>query len=141
MQMYAKILVASDGSSAAVKGAEIGGRLAKAFSAALTVVTVAYIPRVYEGDLSTGMVEGYIDEWKRVLALTADAAGRVGTEPETKLLQDGDPATAVLEEAQRGKYDLVIVGRTGAGSRASKVMGGVSRKIAEGATCSVLVVR
>jgi nucleotide-binding universal stress UspA family protein len=139
--MYTRILVASDGSSASVKGAEMGGEIAKAFSAALTIVTVAYVPRVYEGDLSTDMMEGYTEEWKRVLAMTADAAGRTGAEPETKLLQDGDPATALLEEAERGGYDLMIVGRTGAGSPASKVMGGVSRKVAEGASCSVLVVR
>ena len=50
-------------------------------------------------------------------------------------------AEALLDETERGGYDLLVVGRTGAGSPGSKMMGGVSRKLAEGAACSVLTVR
>jgi nucleotide-binding universal stress UspA family protein len=140
-QMYTKILVASDGSGASIKAAEVGAEMAKAFSASLTVVTVAYVPGTYEDDLSADMREGYTDEWKHVLAATAKAAARIGVEPETKLLREGEPAVAILEEAEKGGYDMLIIGKTGAGSPASKVMGGVSRKIAEKAGCAVLVVR
>jgi nucleotide-binding universal stress UspA family protein len=139
--MFKKILVASDGSSTSIDAARIAGEVAKTFSAALTVATVAYFPRVYASDVGPDMREGYLAEWKRVLADTVAAAKAVGVDCEAKLLRDDEPAGALLEEVGRGGYDLLIVGRTGAGSPGSKMMGGVSRKLAEGAACSVLMVR
>lgn len=139
--MFKRILVASDGSSTSLEAARIAGQIAKTFSAALTVATVAYFPRVYASDVGPDMREGYLEEWKRVLADTVAAAEAAGAEPEAKLLREEEPAKALLKEAERGGYDLLIVGRTGAGSPGSKMMGGVSRKLAEGAGCSVLMVR
>jgi nucleotide-binding universal stress UspA family protein len=139
--MYKRILVASDGSSTSLEAARIAGEVAKTFSAALTVATVAYFPRAYAADVSPDMKEGYLEEWKRVLADTVEAAKASGAEPEAKLLRDQEPAKALLEEAGKGGYDLIVVGRTGAGSPGSGMMGGVSRKLAEGAGCSVLMVR
>jgi nucleotide-binding universal stress UspA family protein len=139
--MYTKILVASDGSGASITAAEVGAEMAKAFSGSLTIVTVAYVPGTYEDDLSSNMREGYTDEWKSVLTTTVNAAKRIGVAPAARLLRQGEPAAAILEEAGKGAYDLLIVGKTGTGGPASKVMGGVSRKIVEGAACAVLVVR
>jgi nucleotide-binding universal stress UspA family protein len=139
--MFKKILVASDGSSTSLEAARIAGEVAKTFSAALTVATVAYFPRVYESDVGPDMMEGYLDEWKRVLASTVAAVKGVGAEPRAKLLREEKPAMALLDEAERGGYDLLVIGRTGAGSPGSKIMGGVSRKVAEGAHCSVLIVQ
>jgi nucleotide-binding universal stress UspA family protein len=139
--MFKKILVASDGSSTSLESARIAGDIAKTYSAALTVATVAYFPRVYASDVGPDMQEGYIEEWKRVLSDTVDVVKAGGIEPEAKLLREEEPAKALLGEAERGGYDLLVVGRTGAGSPGSNMMGGVSRKLAEGASCSVLMVR
>ena len=139
--MFKKIMVASDGSSTSLEAARIAGEMAKSYSAALTVATVAYFPRVYASDVGSDMREGYLDDWKRVLEDTVSAVKAVGAEPEAKLLREEEPAKALLDEAERGGYDLLVVGRTGAGSPGSKMMGGVSRKLAEGAACSVLMVR
>jgi nucleotide-binding universal stress UspA family protein len=139
--MFKKIMVASDGSSTSLEAARIAGAMARSYSAALTVATVAYFPRVYASDVSSDMREGYLDDWKRVLEDTVEAVKAAGAEPEAKLLREEEPAKALLNEAERGGYDLLVVGRTGAGSPGSKMMGGVSRKLAEGAGCSVLLVR
>ncbi|MFH1313796.1 MAG: universal stress protein [Candidatus Eisenbacteria bacterium] len=139
--MFKRILVASDGSGTSLKAARIAGEVAKTYSAALTVATVAYFPRVYASDVSSDMMEGYLQEWKRVLKSTVDAVKAIGADPEGRLLREEEPARALLDEAERGGYDLLVVGRTGAGSPGSKMMGGVSRKLAEGAACSVLIVR
>jgi nucleotide-binding universal stress UspA family protein len=138
--MYENIIVASDGSSLSMRAAVAAAAIARALSAKLTVVTVAYFPKVYEGDVGSEMREGYTEEWKRVLKETLGQAGADGVQPEGRLLE-GEPAAALLDEVERGKYDLLVVGRTGAGSPRSRMMGGTSRKIVENATCSVLVVR
>ncbi len=139
--MYQRILVASDGSGPAIKAAQVGARMASAFGASLTVATVAYMPRVYEGDVGSEMQEAYLGEWRRVLADTVGVVKKDGIEAQAKLLQGGEPARQLLDEIKNNSYDLVIVGRTGAGSTLPDIMGGVSRKIAEVAPCSVLIVR
>jgi nucleotide-binding universal stress UspA family protein len=138
--MYGKIMVASDGSSLSMKAAQIGAAIAKAFSAKLVVATVAYFPKFYEGDVGAEMKEGYMEEWGRVLKETLEEVRRRDIEPEGKMIE-GKPAEALLAEVERGKYDLLIVGRTGAGSLGSRMMGSVSMKLAANAACAVLVVR
>lgn len=138
--MYSRIMIASDGSGPSMNAARIAGEIAKAFSCSVTVVTVAYVPRIYATDMGAELREGYKEEWKRVLASTADVVGRLGVKPETRLLEGDDPAQAILG-ALEGSHDLLVVGRTGAGSPGSKMMGGVSRKLIEGSTCAVLLVR
>ena len=139
--MFKKVLVASDGSSTSLKAAKTAAQIAEASSAKLTVATVAYFPRVYASDVSPDMREGYLQEWKGVLQATVARVKAVGIEPEGKLLREQEPAKALLEELERGQYDLLVIGRTGAGSPGSKMLGGVSRKLTEAATCSVLLVR
>lgn len=139
--MYRKIIVASDGSGPAIKAAKVGAELASAFGSSLTVVTVAYMPRAYAGDVGSEMQEAYVEEWQRVLDDTAEVAKELGKDPQRLLLRGDNPTAALLDEIRRGSYDLVIVGRTGAGSKGLDVMGGVSRKIAEAAPCSVLIVQ
>lgn len=139
--MFSNILIASDGSSPATEAARAAGEIAKAFSAGLTVATVAYLPRAYESDVGAEMREGYMDEWRKVLDNTVAVLNAMGVKPHSRLLREEEPAKALLEEVERGKYDLFVVGRTGAGSPGSKMMGGVSRKLAEAASCSVLIVR
>ena len=138
--MYEKIMVASDGSSLSMRAAAAAAAIARALSAELTVATVAYFPQAYEDDVGSEMREGYKEDWKRVLKETVGEAASHGVKPESRLLE-GEPAGALLDEAERGQYDLLVVGRTGAGSPGSRVMGGISRKIVEKANCSVLVVR
>ena len=139
--MYKKIMIASDGSGPSMSAARIAGEIGKAFSAAVTVVTVAYIPKTYKDDMGSELREGYLEEWKRVLANTAETVARQGVEPQTALLRGEDPAKAMLGQLESGGYDLLVVGRTGAGSPGSGVMGGVSRKLIEGSHCAVLLVR
>ena len=139
--MFQKVLVASDGSGPSIKAAEVAARMAGAFGSSVTVATVAYMPRAYAGDVGTEMQEAYLAEWRRVLEGTVQVVKTGGVDAQAKLLRAGEPAGALLDEIRTSSYDLVIVGRTGAGSSGSDIMGGVSRKIAEAAPCSVLIVK
>lgn len=138
--MIKKILVASDGSSAAMEAARAAARMAVAFDAELTVVTVANIPRMYRGDLSDEMENAYIEDWQHVLADTERAVSDIMT-PQTRLLRKDSPAEAILEEAESGGYDLVVVGSTGTGNPGQRAMGSVAARVGAGAHCSVLVIR
>ena len=143
-QMFAKILVASDGSGPSINAAKAAAAMAGCISASVTVVTVAYVPKVYAGDISSNMAEGYLAEWRHVLDLTVKAARGGGVEPQGKLLRDQEPAPAILNELKSGGYDLLVIGRTGAGgqkvSSDHSMMGGVSMKLIANAPCSILVV-
>jgi len=138
--MIKKILVASDGSSAAMEAARAAARIAVAFDAELTVVTVAYIPRMYKSDISDEMESAYIEDWQHVLADTVRAISDI-VKPQTRLLRKGSPAEAILEEAEGGGYDLIVMGSTGTGNPGKRAMGSVAARVGAGAHCSVLVIR
>lgn len=55
--------------------------------------------------------------------------------------EEGNPANEILSEAERGQYDLVVVGATGARDLKHRMLGSVSSKVAWNAPCSVLIVR
>ena len=57
----------------------------------------------------------------------------------TKVL-DGDPKTAIIEEARRWGADLILVGSHGRGA-AKLVLGSVAQAVAANAPCSVEIVR
>jgi nucleotide-binding universal stress UspA family protein len=56
-------------------------------------------------------------------------------------IDEGDPANEIISEAERGQYDLVVVGATGVRDLKHRMLGSVSSKIAWNAPCSVLIVR
>ena len=138
--MIKKILVASDGSGAAVKAAKAAAVMAKAFGARLTVATAAYIPRMYKVDLDGDMERAYVEDWEHALNDTAHAIGDI-LAPETKLLRKGTPAEAIVEEAESGGYDLIVLGSRGTGNPGGTALGSVAAEVGRRAHCSVLVVR
>jgi nucleotide-binding universal stress UspA family protein len=56
-------------------------------------------------------------------------------------VDEGNPANEILSEADRGQYDLVVVGATGSRDLKHSMLGSVSARIAWNAPCSVLIVR
>jgi nucleotide-binding universal stress UspA family protein len=103
------------------------------------------VPKVYAGDISPAMRQGYVDEWQHVLDMTVNAVARLDVKPEAKLLRGDEPAPSILKELEDGGYDLLVLGRTGAGGHKMKktglaMMGGVSMKIIGNAECAVLLV-
>jgi nucleotide-binding universal stress UspA family protein len=140
-KMFNKILIASDGSGPSMRAARAGALIAKALSAEVTVLTVASIPEQYRDDLNAELEEGFVQEWKESLDATVDEVKREGIEPATRFIREGNAVEAVLGELESAAYDLLVIGRTGAGNPASKSMGSVSDTITSRATCSLMVVR
>ena len=57
------------------------------------------------------------------------------------ILEDGEPATAVLPAAQDEAADLIVMGRRGLGDLAGLLLGSVSHKVSHLAACACLTVR
>lgn len=53
----------------------------------------------------------------------------------------GDPVEAIVREAKRGRYDLVVMGTHGRGALEGLLLGSVARKVIAQSTVPVTVVR
>jgi nucleotide-binding universal stress UspA family protein len=58
-----------------------------------------------------------------------------------RVLLDGHPGSAIVDEAKAMSADLVVVGNRGHGTIESMLMGSVSRHVASHAPCSILIAR
>jgi nucleotide-binding universal stress UspA family protein len=54
---------------------------------------------------------------------------------------EGDPALEILSEAERGEYDLIVIGATGENDVRHNLLGAVSTKVTQAALCPTLVVK
>ena len=132
------ILLAYDGSAGAKRGLEMLLGLAGADDCVTAVGVAEGIPLFgYAGTLPSPEQE---EERDRQLAdaersLTAQGIV-VALEPRA-----GDPATAILDVAERAEVELIVMGTRGLGTAERWLIGSVSDKVLHHAHCSVLVAR
>ena len=123
---YRKILVASDGSPTANKAVDRAVDVARHTGADVTILTV-----------------GHPDKAGRIAAaeaarVTKDDTDRVAVATKT---DDGDAAQIILDEAEQGRYDLLVVGNKGMTGAGRFLLGSVPNKISHHAPCALLIVR
>lgn len=137
-----KVLIAIDGSPNSRKTLLEGASLAKKNKAKITLVTVAQTS--FEADLNENEIkllkDAVILKARVLLEETASALKRLRIKTDA-VLREGDPADEILLIANEIKPDIIVVGSKGKGKIARFLLGSVSRKIAELAKCSVLVVK
>jgi nucleotide-binding universal stress UspA family protein len=150
-----RVLAAVDGSLAADRALNIFAACFQAQSAEITLIHVSETPwinlglepewfddsREVTGD-EAGMAfgeelkyeaRGVIDESRSLLEARGLSANTVITE--------GDPALEIISEAERGEYDLIVLGATGVSDLKHSMLGSVSTKVAQDAPCSVFVAK
>lgn len=135
--MY-KILLATDGSTNSFKAAEEAARLAGPLQAEVTVISV-----IKEIPISTMPREIYNiieDNTQKMLEKTQDFLREKGVEAQV-LSYEGNPGTVICEVAEKGGYDLIVMGSSGLGSIEELFLGAVSNKVAHCAKTSVLIVK
>jgi nucleotide-binding universal stress UspA family protein len=131
-----KVLVAYDGSDDA--------RLALEYAAAkfgdddITVVSVVPVP--YSGRGGGIDPTSNVEDHRTALDEAADLLADRGVKA-TTVESVGHPANAIIEMAEKGEFDLVIVGSRGLGAVSRFLTGSVSGRVVAHAPCSVLVVR
>ena len=122
--MYERILVATDGSETATRAVDRAVKVAQATGGTLTLLTAAP-PAQADAILAR--------EMKRL----ADA----GVQLETRA-SERDAASAIVEAAEGGDYDLVVVGNKGmTGSKRFFTLGSVPNKVSHHLATNLLIVR
>lgn len=148
------ILIAVDGSAASLRAVETVGELCDLSDTEICLMYVAETPWTHlelEGDWATSSEEemetsetGAIEkEFVREGEQLIEDARKVLRHEHllvTSRIEEGNPASEILAEAERGQYDLVVLGATGNRDLKHRMMGSVSTRIAWEAPCSVLIV-
>lgn len=145
--MYKKILVPLDGSSRSMAAAEQAIQIAAGFGAQVVFFHVAPDIARY---VSNPGVHAAIDynELKQEFASQGEAIledARREFEDRGVIISKkqvwGHPSQEIIQEAEDGEYDLIIIGSRGLGEIKGFLMGSVSNRVARHAPCPVLLVR
>lgn len=150
-----RVLVAVDGSTASLHAVETLGSLFDLNGAEVCLMHIAETPWVQFGleeDWETYSEEAKENSEAGLMEKELVREGEDVVEQARNLLRsyrvsittrvdEGNPANEILSEAERGQYDLIVAGATGARDLKHTMLGSVSAKIAWGAPCSVLIVR
>ncbi len=147
--MFSKILLATDGSDFSLRAAHHAASLAKKMGASVTVIHVAepmnelaYIglPGFELGVDPTRLNEFQHEVSEKIIARTGEILTTEGIAYETH--RDlGHPAKTVVDLAEKGGFDLIVVGSSGHGQTGAILLGSVSDRIAHRAHCPVLIVK
>jgi len=146
--MYKHILISTDGSEVAQKGVDHGLTLAKGLDAKVTIITTTERLPVYagfDGGLSAIDYDDYAASHKematKLLAAAKKAAGRMGVEAETVLVENAVPAEAIIATAKARDCSLIAMASHGRRGLRRLVLGSVTAEVLAHSPIPVLVVR
>lgn len=120
--MYRRILVGTDGSPTASVAVDRAAALAATLGASLTLLSA-----------------GRPAETARVLAAERERLAARGLAVDV-VAAERDPASALVETAESGGYDLLVVGNRGMRGPGRFLLGSVPNKVSHHAPCSLLIV-
>jgi nucleotide-binding universal stress UspA family protein len=122
-----KILVGVDGSEQSKKALNEAVIIAKCFSGSIKAVTI------YE--------QGMENKAGKILSEAEQVLEKEKVEHTTLSILGSKPARALQNIAKQENFNLIVVGSRGLGSKASLLLGSVSRQVVTDAECNVLVVK
>ena len=142
--MFKKILVPTDASEYSRRALKTALELARSVQAEVILLHVSYTPQAYWGyTISYGITvtQEQLDQ-NGELALEATLTG-IDSEQVVinKRVESGHPVTIILEQIKKENIDLVIMGSHGYGAIAGSVLGSVSQRVLQRASCHVLVIK
>jgi nucleotide-binding universal stress UspA family protein len=150
-----RILAAVDGSLASERALEFMASSLQIREAEIILMSVVETPWLHLGldrewfDYSPGGAgsppdRSFMDELQREAGVVVEIARRRlerrGLSANV-MIAEGDPALEILSEIERGEYDLVVIGATGATGLKRDLLGSVSTKVTQSAPCSTIVVK
>ncbi len=148
------ILVAVDASAASNRALTMATQLAQQYNAELLMVHVIrdmQLPFEIKElpELESDTFEAYNEAReevmhkiaKSVLRIAREKAETIGVVRIKTAIGTGDPATSILDIAKRRNVDMVVLGSRGLSKLKGTILGSVSRKIANNAETSCLIVR
>ncbi|HET7539272.1 MAG TPA: universal stress protein [Polyangiaceae bacterium] len=149
MLSLSKILVPIDLSPAGTRVLEQAHDFALKFSGAIDLLHVWTPPAMLAPEAlitGVGMTEQPFLEWlgnsaREHLSKFEQKARSDGIDVARSYCELGDPATAIIERAESGGYDLLVLGTHGRTGLSHVLMGSVAEKVLRRAPCAVLTVR
>ena len=148
--MFERILIATDGSKHSERAAEAGIEMAKLYGSAVTALFVVDIGKEYAplGDLISKVADDMIagirgnlqkqgDEATKRVEEIAEKAGIAVT----KKITEGYPAEDIIQIAEEGDMNLIVMGGIGATGLERFLLGSVADKVVRSSRIPVLVVR
>ena len=153
-RMINRILVATDASAASNRALKMAAQFAELHNAELLIVHIIRDMQIpYEIDeipeLESHQFESFNNAREEVMRKIAESVLRDAREKAQKAgatkvetaIGTGDPATSILGFAERSKMDMIVIGTRGLGKLKGAILGSVSRKVADNAETSCLIVR
>lgn len=146
--MVKKILVALDGSKASNDALSFALDLADELSANIELLTVvppvflpAYSINVLKSDAISEITKNLEISFRNILSKAKEEARK--THPKTNLstrFEKGEPSEKIVDVANQGGFELIIMGSRGLGGRVS-TLGSVSSRVVDESKCPVLIVK
>jgi nucleotide-binding universal stress UspA family protein len=146
MSAYRRILVAVDGSAAAMRGLREALRLAKSERAELCIFNVVnefYAFATPEAAVAADIVPALREGGKRVLAKAQAAAQKQGVKAKLVMRETigGAAADAIVREAKKQRAELIVLGTHGRRGVRRLVLGSDAEQVVRTASVPVLLVR
>ena len=142
--MFKKIIVPTDASEYSRRALKMAIELARSVQAEVVLLHVSYTPQAYWGyTISYGITvtQEQLDQ-NGELALDATLNG-IDSEQVVihKRVESGHPVTIIVDQIKKDNIDLVIMGSHGYGAIAGSVLGSVSQRVLQRASCPVLIIK
>jgi universal stress protein A len=149
MSLLQKILVPTDLSACSSQALAQAQEFASVFGASIDLLYVWSAPALVAPEsviTGVGINKQPLLDWVRESATAQltkfeSEAKLAGIAVRSSVCEAGDPATAIVERAASGKYDLLVLGTHGRTGLSHVLMGSVAEKVVRRAPCPVLTVR
>jgi nucleotide-binding universal stress UspA family protein len=140
--MFAKILVAHDGSEHGWKALASGLSVAAKFRGTVHCISVkeklpVYAATVGEVMEASGEAKAFFED---LVARAHEEAEKAGVPLTVKILS-GHEVQAIVEYAKSGKFDLMIIGFMGFSSLYDRIWGSTSQNLTRLSPCTVMIVK
>ena len=141
----------ADGSENADKALEVGLDLADRYSAEVIILSVSssvskFTPWISFPSVSQSTLNAYLKEIEENQQKMLFSALKKAKETKPKIrtstkLVDGKPADMIVKTAKEDEFDLIVIGSRGLSGIDEFLLGSVSDRVADKATCPVLIVK
>lgn len=139
--MYKNILIAIDGSSHSMRSTQEAIKIASMCSdCTVEMIYIADFAKAKKEMLNVQSKE-QLDLERREMISPFEEQFEKNNIKHKKTILHGDPGPAIVEYANKGTYDLVIIGSKGKNSLQEMVLGSVSHKVVKRADAPVLIVK
>lgn len=134
--LRSKVLLPSDGSETSLKAAGYAARLMK-INSDMKLSVLVVVP---ESSGFKSVDRTMDDKGSKIMDKTVAIFSNEGLHVET-FIEKGDPATLIIQYAEQGNYDHIIMGSRGVSELRGASIGSVSHKVIHLANCRVTLVK